>query len=237
MYNKIIVMPLWKRANYTKTVLEGLLNCNGIDEYKILIHLEPGYPEVLDVIYSMKEKLNIGLFMNSSILGATHNTYNCMENGFDFSDYVIYFEDDDVPCKDCLKYFEWSRDTYENDYDILSVTSYNRTWPEPDEYYKVYRKQWFTPWGWATWKDRWDEIKTKWNNNIGWDTIINHHVRGDRYEIKPRLARTQNIGAENSVNVPNAQWHKEHHYNEFWVGSVNLPEGNYVEYVREKDKK
>lgn len=235
-YSKVIVMPLWKRDQYTKSVLEGLRSCAGSFEYKILIHLEPGYPKVLDIIQEF-EDLDIDITINQRVLGATLNTYNCMEHGFSLSDYVLFFEDDDMPCKDCLRFFEWARDKYENDVDILSITSYNRTWPTPDEYYKVYRKQWFTPWGWATWKDRWDEIKTKWNNNMGWDTIINHHVRGNRYEIKPRLARTQNIGAENSVHVPNAQWHREHHYNECWAGVVDLKGGDFVEYVREKDKK
>lgn len=89
-YNKVIVMPLWKRDQYTKSVLEGLRGCDESFEYKILIHLEPGYPKVLDVIQEFDD-LDIDITINQRVLGATLNTYNCMEHGFSLSDYVLFF--------------------------------------------------------------------------------------------------------------------------------------------------
>ena len=229
MYNKVIVMPTWCRADYTQKVLEGLKSCDGIEEYKLLIHAEPDFPDVIDTINSI-DGLNKEIILNSTVLGATPNTYECMEHGFSLSDFVIYIEDDDVPSKDFLKYFEWARDTYENNTDILNIAGHSMYKDlEPAEYYKVERGQWFTPWGWGTWIDRWKEIKEKWDQTIGWDTIINHNVRGERYEIKPKLARIQNIGATRSVNVPSPEWHAENHFNAFWVGSIDIGEGIYHE--------
>lgn len=230
-YEKVIVMPVWKRADYTQTVLEGLRSCDGIDDYRIFIFVEPGYQDVLDTVYRF-EGLNKNVITNDIVMGATPNTFKCMERGFFESDFVIYFEDDDVPNADCLKYFEWARDKYENDAEILTVTSYSRDGVPGCDPYAVSREKWFHPWGWATWRDRWDEIKAKWDNALGWDTIINHHVRGDRCEIRPRLARTQNIGATRSVNVPSPEWHRANHFNSMWVGSWSekpLQAGEYHE--------
>lgn len=228
MYNKVIVMPTYRRADYTKTVLEGMKSCYGIEDYKVFIHHEPGYPEVLDIINDSSE-LNITIIENDNVLGLNQNIYNCLSHGFSLSDYVIYLEDDVVPTKDCLKYFEWARDKYANDPDVFSVTSYNRQVVPIEDNFKIHRRQWFVPWGWATWKNRWEEIKTKWTFNTGCDSIMNHSVRGDRCQIEPKLARTQNIGATRGVNVMEPEWHKDNQYNEYWAGIVELGKGEFHE--------
>jgi hypothetical protein len=229
MYHKIITMVTYQRPEYTRQVLEGIKNCVGSENYTVLIHAEPGFSNVIDVINSMKEHLNINLTVNGRTLGADQNVFNVLEHGFSWSDYVILLEDDDMPAKDCLKYFEWARDTYAEDKTVMTVTSYERAGCEPVDYYSVFKNHWFTPWGWATWKDRWDEIRPKWFHPLGWDSAVLDTFGPNRHQIKPKLSRTQNIGAENSVHVPNAQWHRENHYNDFWVGSVELGEGVYHE--------
>ena len=58
---------------------------------------------------------------------------------------------------------------------------------------------------------------------------MNHNVRKDRLEIKPMLARTQNIGAEMGTYCPSAAWYRDNQFNEVWAGSVELVDGNFHE--------
>ena len=226
MNNKIIVMTTFKRPEYTKLVLEGMRSCYGIEDYKILIHSEPGHSDVIDVIRSFTD-LNIELTINPKIIGCNGNTFNCLSHGFSLSDFVIHIEDDSVPVKDCLKYFEWARDEYVNDKTVWAVTSYDQCDAcNSDLYYAVYRKDWFFCFGWATWIDRWEEIKSLWHHTesgIAWDERISNHRKG-RVTIVPKVPRTQNIGAENGVHVPNVEFYKKYQYNPFWAGCVDLGE-------------
>ena len=224
-------MDVFKRSEYTKLVLEGMQSCYGIEDYKILIHAEPDHPDVIDVIRSFTD-LNIELTINDRILGCGTNTFNCLSHGFSLSDFVIHIEDDIVPAKDCLRYFEWARDKYANDKTVWDITSYCRPLKPASktDFFKVDRiADWFCPWGWATWIDRWEELREKWNVIDGSWGIPTNKIRGNRFEIRPSLGRTQNIGAENGVNVESIGWHKEYHFNEFWVGNTEIGSGDFYE--------
>ena len=76
------------------------------------------------------------------------------------------------------------------------------------------KNDWFTGWGWATWKDRWGHINNVWEkHNRGWDTSINKERELlSKKEVIPVLARFSNIGAEGGMYVPNPLWH----YNNQW---------------------
>jgi hypothetical protein len=222
-YNKVIVMATYRRPEYTKRALEGLKNCYGIEDYKIYIQAEPGFPDVIDAIMSV-QGVNKEISVHPQRLGCNRNIFKALDFGFKLSDYVIIIEDDIVPAKDCLKFFEWGSEKYKDDKQIMNICSYQRGDARPDEYYNVGRSPWFTPWGWATWQDRWQEMVPLWDHEgkrQSWDTTVNHIIRKDRMEIKPKLARTQNIGAENGSWVPSAKWHAENHFNGHWSGSVD----------------
>ena len=144
---------------------------------------------------------------------------------------VIVLDDDIVPAADCLRYFEWAGEKYRDDREVFTVSAYARETPPPARYHSVRRLRWFTPWGWATWRDRWEEMRAHWGfgEPFSWDVIVNR-TRGERFEIQPFLSRVQNIGAEGGVHVPDPQWHREHQYNEFGAWSVSLdPAGRFVE--------
>lgn len=229
-YKKIITLPVYRRPNYTKQVLEGLRNCYGIKDYTICIFAEPGYPEVIDVIKSFTD-LNIRLTINEKQLGLPSNTRQCLDYGFSVSDFVIHIEDDTVPNKDCLEFYEWVRDEYEKDKEIYTITAYNRCDPTPNDhdiYHEVRRRQWFHSTSWATWQDRWKEIKNGWIQfDNTWSNSV-QNTRKNRCEIYPCIARVQNIGAEMGENTL-VESHWNTHYNEFWIGSVELKKGKYYE--------
>jgi hypothetical protein len=229
-YKKIITIPTWKRPDYTRQVLEGFSRCYGIEGYTIYVFAEPGYPDVINVIKSFTN-LNIVLSINEKRLGLPGNTRQCLDYGFSQSDYVIHFEDDIVPDKDCLEYFEWARDEYMDDKEIYTVTAFNKCDPVSNDrniYHEIRRRPWFHSWGWATWTDRWNEIKDNWKvvEENTWSFSIKDS-RKDRCEIYPCISRVQNIGELMGTNtLPKDHWI---HYNEFWIGSVELEKSKYYE--------
>jgi len=227
--NKTLTISLYNRPIYTNTLLDALNYCHGIDDYEIDIFCDPGSEEVIRIAKSFRP-VQTEVFVNPVRYGCNSNIYQCLANGFKKNDYHIHLEDDTIPGRDCLLYFEWAR-KFKNDKNIFTVSGYvnsnNKTEhfiPLNDIINGVSRRAWFTPWGWATWNDRWEEMKASWDlsGEMGsWDTKINQVLRKDRSELIPTISRIQNIGGELGTHVPSNEWHKTHHYNEYWIESLN----------------
>ena len=203
-------------------MIEALASCAGIEDYLVLFHLEPGYPEVAELAQAAPF-VNKMVLTNATLLGCTANTYSAIDQAFRHADFVIYLEDDTVPARDCLRYFEWANRTYRDDPDVFSVTSYCRDVPPRERYYAVQRQGWFNGWGVATWRDRWQQLSERWGFDEwdSWDICANR-IRGNRVQIQPFLARTQNIGAELGTYCPSAEWHRDNQFNEFGAWSIDL---------------
>lgn len=222
-HEKVITMTCFRRPAYTGRVLDALSRCDGIDEYRVLIHIEPGSSEVLEVVRDAKLARKT-LVENVDRLGCGTNTYCALHHGFQWADFVIHLEDDTVPARDCLRFFEWARHTYQADRNVFSITAYSKAIASSEQYHRVMRAPWFTPWGWATWSDRWNEMAEKWSNApVTWDLALNR-LRGDRVEVQPILARAQNIGAELGEHCPSPEFHRQNHFNEFGAWSVTVDE-------------
>jgi len=224
---KTITMTLYNRPQYTKRVIDHLSKCKGIEKYHLLIFIEPGNQEVVELANAIRF-VPKEITINKRRLGCDTNIHNAIDCGFKKSDFNIHVEDDICPGKDMLKYFEFCDYRYRYDHKILTICAYHRSNCEEHYYDKVFRNPWFTPWGWATWKDRWEEIKRQWNFNNAWDIQINNVIRGDRFEIRPHLARSQNIGEMAGEHVTPDVFRRDH-YNEFWVDSVNYETENFIE--------
>jgi len=224
---KTITMTLFNRPKYTKLVLDCLSKCEDIEKYYLMIFVDPGNQEVVDLANSVKF-VSKEVTTNKRKLGCDRNIYNAINNGFKRSDYNIHIEDDICPGKDMLKYFEFCDYRYRYDPTVLTVCAYHKGHCDEDHYDRIFRNPWFTPWGWATWKDRWEEIERQWDFNNAWDIHFNNVIRKDRFEIRPYLARAQNIGELAGAHVSADVFWKDH-YNEFWVDSVNYKTDNFVE--------
>jgi len=227
--NTVIVMTLCSRPRYTKRVLEALSRCDDIDRFPVAMLVEPVDDEVIDLAtqFTALPHVKAWAMVGQQRVGCNVNTYSALAYGFDHHDRVIALEDDTVPGRDFLRFADWALNHYEKDQDVFSVCGYQRTPPEEVGYRNaVVRERWFTPWGWATWKDRWESVRDSWpadDRQISWDTVIDKLTRRDRFEVRPLLARVQNIGAEGGAHVPGAAWHREHHLNLHWIESVPGP--------------
>ena len=227
--NTVVVMTLCSRPAYTKTVLDALARCEDIDKFPVAMLCEPVNDEVISLAaeFTKLPQVKAWAMVGSHRVGCNVNTYSALAYGFDHHDRVIALEDDTVPGRDFLRYCDWALKAYEKDPTVFSVCGYQRT-PAAEVGYRnaVVREQWFTPWGWATWRDRWDTVRDSWpadDRQISWDTVIDKLTRKDRYEVRPLLARIQNIGAEGGAHVPGAAWHREHHLNRHWIETVPGP--------------
>jgi hypothetical protein len=170
-------------------------------------------------------------------LGCNLNTENALFDGFSFGNYVIHLEDDIVCAPDALRYYEWCAERYVADRFVFSVTGYNfrATSPPADEFHKVCRRRWFQPWGWATWRDRWERFAGRlYSAPTGWDDFINlTYCWGNwgpcSHEIYPELSRSQNIGLISSIgNIP-PEWYAENHFLKQWAGNYDVPRGVFAE--------
>lgn len=226
--NNSLSISLYNRPEYTKILLYSLSKCYGIENYKIIICCDPGSDEVIDLAKSFKTH-QTEVIINKNKLGCGLNIYQCLEIGFSNNNYHIHFEDDTIPGKDCLKYFEWAKEKYIDDEEIFTISAYTQSNNKTEHYHpkkleidKVVKRNWFTPWGWATWNNRFEEMKNLWgfDKDKSWDMIVNNFFRKNRFEIAPIISRVQNIGAEMGTHVPNAEWHKENQYNEWWIESI-----------------
>ena len=64
----------------------------------------------------------------------------------------------------------------------------------------------------------------RWNfvRELTWDLCVNQ-MRAGRFEVRPLLARTQNIGAERGTHCPDPEYHRLHHHNAFGAWSITYP--------------
>jgi hypothetical protein len=228
---KTISISLYKRPDYTKILLDHLDRCYGIEQYVTVICCEPVNSEVIDLAKNFRPNKSY-VIVNPKIYGCNWNIFQCLNIGFDNNDFHIHLEDDTIPGKDFLNYCEWCNKEYINDIDIFSVSGYVNVNNKTEHYHPyseninlVHRRKWYTPWGWATWKNRWNDIKDELHKKLiqqphkSWDCHLHNIVR-EKYEIFPAVSRIQNIGAEEGTYVYSSEWHNKNQYNNFWIESL-----------------
>jgi glycosyltransferase involved in cell wall biosynthesis len=97
----------------------------------------------------IEREQNLGL--NSSIIAGV--TRLCEERG-----QAIVIEDDVVTAPDFLSFMNLSLNRYKQEPKVFSIGGFNIPNPAPPSYpYDVLFSYSFQPWGWATWKDRWEK--------------------------------------------------------------------------------
>ena len=226
---KVITMCHCSRPDYTRRVLDALRLCEGIGDYLILPHLEPGNEAVLAEIETI-DFAECQPTVNATRLGVNRNTENALLDGFGLADYVIHVEDDIVLAPDSLVYYEWCARRYRSDDRVFSVTTYNRRMEPatPADYHLVRLRKWFHPWGWATWRNRWETFSGRlYHCAMGWDVLLNTvHCNGGQtprcHEVYPELSRSQNIGIVSSRHYLPPEWLLENHHLKHWAGQVDL---------------
>jgi hypothetical protein len=222
------------RPHYSRLVLRALSACEGIGDYLLLPHVEPGNDEVRSLVESIDFAEYLPTF-NAERLGVNLNTEIALGDGFRRAPFVIHIEDDIVCAPDALRFYEWCNERYANDPGIFSATGYNRRDdPVPvTEWHQVRTRHWFHPWGWASWRDRWQSFRGRLHTaRSDWDVFLNETfcatVASPRaQEAYPELSRSQNIGTAGSSADRLPGWYREGHYVTQWAGDRSVPPGEF----------
>lgn len=238
---KTISITLHNRPKYTNIVLNFLNLCYHIDEYSIFIYCEPTNMEVIELAQKFRPQ-QTQVIINPYRFGCNKNIYQALYNGFSQNNFHIHLEDDTVPARDFLIYCEWANTQYIDNSDVFSISGYVNSNNKMEQfierntlYNESMLRNWFTPWGWATWRDRWLSVKDFIlpflnTQGISWDVVLHRNIKNKK-ECFPMVSRIQNIGAENGTFCPGADWHFKNQYNEYWIETSQQYQNNFIEKI------
>ncbi len=171
-------MTAYRRPDYTAQVLESLSRCQGVEKWLFLPHVEPGDDRVITMIKQFRACESRPVF-NEARLGLNKNSQAAMREAYvHLSHFNVHIEDDTVLSPDYLQFMEWAAETYKDDDKIFSVGAYNEldSPPPESEWFDVKRRDWFTCWGWGTWRKNLNRILDGWSTknpkSFAWH--INH---------------------------------------------------------------
>lgn len=205
-----ITVSAFNRPEYLSQTLSALSQCEGISSSVVTVVLDPSDKTDEQVALARRHGFNWLVLAERS--GCGKAILSSLVFGFveQQSPFHVHMEDDTVPCKDAILYFQWAARAHEADESVFTVSGYSKTVGGGCRAYG--RRAWYTPWGWGTWQSRWHEILAGFSvaPTPGWDHHMNNVLRRDRVEVFPIVSRLQNIGACNGTHVPNPEWHAEH---------------------------
>lgn len=203
---------LWRRPTYTRQVLEALSKCDGIQKYQLFVWID-GPRNAGDEVEAVRKLAHSIDFAPKIILardfhvGCNLNTFGALYEAFKDHDYVVHVEDDVVLSTDALRWFEFGRQfAFDKNIWCVGAWRHEHGWlpgngeQAPGENFRYGLQKGFWIWGWATWKDRWEEMRAGWtrhydaSSNNSWDTVLTKTVRGNRMSLLPYISRAINIG-------------------------------------------
>jgi hypothetical protein len=197
------------------------LACHEIERCKVIAQIDWFDRATTDAIFEQLNRLNgkcnYYICINSIDRGCSENTLRALDRGFEQDDFVVHVEDDVLLYRDSLEMFDHMRRTYRDDESVFTVTAWNSRVNQHHDAMgrELRRNRWFSPWGWATWRDRFEQMRQCWHHS--WDIIVNEVARQDRFQVHPTLGRSQNIGSYDATYVPSAEWHAENQHCKAWA--------------------
>lgn len=219
---RTLTVSACRRPLYTHLVLAALAQCDGIEDYwvRITIDSDAGTDEGRAVARAVEPfaQSHGWAVCHTNRRGCNQNVCESVDAGFAVgSDFHVHVEDDTLPHRDFLRFMEWAAVRFADEPSILSVCGYNSL---PGDAGIAYAWPWFTPWGWGTWRNRWDDIRGRIavGSSPSWDCQMNTQ-RGSLLEVVPALGLVQNIGENLGTHNYPELWFREQ-FNPVWAGSV-----------------
>jgi hypothetical protein len=205
---KTLTISGHRRPDYFQRVLSALAFCEGVSEYAVTAVLDPS--EWTDQLAEIARGHGITVHIPPQHLGCGATIRHCLALGFEASDYHIHLEDDTVPSPDALRWFEWAGRHASPM--TLTISGYNQHAGDAEANTAGWR-HWFTPWGWATWREHWEKyLLPGWDTSF-WDGGV-QRIRDNlgMGEMFPRVSRIQNIGATRGAFCPSEYFHRENQH-------------------------
>lgn len=210
---RTLTISAHKRPEHLRKVLEALRECDGLSEWK--------WPTVICDLHELQDenvRIANDLGFEARIWGAHLGCNRTIRRCFDYGindlegEFHIHLEDDTVPTKGCLRWFEWASRNLQGQ-NLASVLAYSRFPTGTESQYRLQQQD--LSWGWGTWRATWNHFfSPNWipNNkeDMAWDTHIQEHL-GDRMVAQPCISRIQNIGRENGTYCRDDQTYEREH--------------------------
>jgi hypothetical protein len=207
-----VTVSAYNRPEYLTQTLAALRSCEGIADATVMVLIDPSEYAEHSAAIAARYGFSSGTYRQRA--GCNRAILNALAYGFTTlgSEYHVHLEDDTVPTRDALRWFAWAGERWRDEPRVMNVSGYQRISNGCLD--ECGLRRWFTPWGWATWKDRWIGLRLGWvqDDSTSWDVIVNHGLRAGRYEAFPTVSRIQNIGAEKGTHVPSPEWHAANHH-------------------------
>lgn len=224
---KTVSIAAHRRPGYLHQVLAGLARCTGVEDYKILLSVDGGYPDKQKEIRQVVEDMDLPIetVYHHQNLGCSGNTFYVLNWAFanPAIDQIIHLEDDTVPAEDFLVFLQACLERYRDDPAVFTISGYRRRFWEAsnfqidrgighgDEQLTV-KRPWFTPWGWGLWRHIWNEVRDGWFG-ITWDRrkILHwriRHPKKRREEVEgENLLKLVRITSKGTWDIPmNKYW-------------------------------
>ena len=251
--NKVLAATFYRRPSYTKQVLDSIAALHGIEDY-IFIYSQDwndDYAEDCAEVRRMLAEFNPGGVIidegiNNPRLGVDLHKLKLLPAAFEYSDYVIFVEDDTPLAPDSLQFFERVFDLYGHHPNFVSATGYNRyteasthAFVLANERYALDKGGQFTPWSWAMTRQRYDQIygndgeayKQKWGAeaNGRFDFNVSDFMASlpGAFTVYPVLPRANHIGGEHAEHTQSPEWLEANEYSPFTAASQECPEAPY----------
>ncbi len=206
-----IALPTFNRFDFLKEVLEHLRQCEAKERMLLVTSEEPDQESGVHSLLQSIDWIEVKRHVNPRMLKSVYNVPNAVNLAFNYADKVIVLEDDVVPARDMLLYFEALLKRFEKEKKILSISAYNKTVmkPEADRINQIQESPSFNRWGWATWKDRWISFIPDFSpRSTSWSIELNlFRQKHGLMEIRPEISRCNNIGSR-GVHVTSPSWQK-----------------------------
>ena len=202
-----IAISAYNRPEYSQRSIAAIFGAKGFapDKYRIFCaidcHADGSFNQE---VYNIYQFFGVIPDVAEQKRGCNYNVRRALELAWeDNPDFVLMIEDDIIISDDALQYIEWAAEKYKDDYSVHTIGLWGHdnqpSLPiSPKDYGKVMRQNYFTCWGWGTWRDRWGEMFATWttgsdHRDTSWDVVISKHL-GEMDEILPVISRAYNCG-------------------------------------------
>jgi hypothetical protein len=199
------------REKYLRQTLESWARVRGLrHNVTLLFCIEPNrnFPEMEFSLWVRRAFPNTArvILSGTEWLGCFRNTRHAMATAFRYdASFAVLAEEDTLVAEDILEYYRWAADRFRGDQRVMAVCAHSFACQPDAGHYDATFIPWFSPIGWGTWKDVWDEvICPEWagaeGNPDAWDLHLRQQLQAGGFgSVFPLRSRTQHIGELSSL--------------------------------------
>ena len=208
-----IAISAYNRPEYSRRSIAAIFGAKGFshEKHRIFCAMDCNADGSFNQeVFNIYEFFGIVPDVAEQKRGCNYNVKRALELAWeDNPDFVLMIEDDIIISDDALQYIEWAARKYKNDHSVntIGLWGHDNKLSLPlssKDYGKAMRKNYFSCWGWGTWKDRWEEMFATWttgndSHETSWDVVLSKHL-GEMDEILPAISRAYNCGEQGGTH-------------------------------------